>query len=117
MRGAGSSESPRRLDHMLDGEAEVRHQVIDRGAGAEGIDTDHGAVQAHVLAPEVGDASLDRDAPAAGVGQHRFAVLGRLAVEHGGARHRSEEHTSELQSLMRNSYAVLCLKKKKDRNT
>src|SRR3546814_5675949 len=27
--------------------------------------------------------------------------------------HRSEEHTSELQSLMRNSYAVLCLKKKK----
>src|SRR3546814_4754764 len=27
--------------------------------------------------------------------------------------HRSEEHTSELQSLMRISYAVLCLKKKK----
>src|SRR3546814_8722539 len=26
--------------------------------------------------------------------------------------HRSEEHTSELQSLMRNSYAVFCLKKK-----
>src|SRR3546814_10373960 len=38
----------------------------------------------------------------------------------GGALHhlprapaRSEEHTSELQSLMRNSYAVFCLKKKK----
>src|SRR3546814_10538553 len=32
-----------------------------------------------------------------------------------GALHglRSEEHTSELQSLMRNSYAVFCLKKKK----
>src|SRR3546814_8855563 len=28
---------------------------------------------------------------------------------------RSEEHTSELQSLMRNSYAVFCLKKKKKR--
>src|SRR3546814_4747228 len=28
------------------------------------------------------------------------------------ARHRSEEHTSELQSLMRISYAVFCLKKK-----
>src|SRR3546814_4130118 len=27
-------------------------------------------------------------------------------------RARSEEHTSELQSLMRNSYAVFCLKKK-----
>src|SRR3546814_3230488 len=30
---------------------------------------------------------------------------------------RSEEHTSELQSLMRNSYAVFCLKKKKDKIT
>src|SRR3546814_289527 len=29
---------------------------------------------------------------------------------------RSEEHTSELQSLMRNSYAVFCLKKKKINN-
>src|SRR3546814_7202009 len=29
-------------------------------------------------------------------------------------RVRSEEHTSELQSLMRNSYAVFCLKKKKE---
>src|SRR3546814_9029916 len=28
-------------------------------------------------------------------------------------RNRSEEHTSELQSLMRTSYAVFCLKKKK----
>src|SRR3546814_6795948 len=32
-------------------------------------------------------------------------------------RHRSEEHTSELQSLMRNSYAVFCLKKKTITNT
>src|SRR3546814_4045560 len=31
----------------------------------------------------------------------------------GVARRRSEEHTSELQSLMRISYAVFCLKKKK----
>src|SRR3546814_6042725 len=30
---------------------------------------------------------------------------------------RSEEHTSELQSLMRNSYAVFCLKKKKTNTT
>src|SRR3546814_6313172 len=29
---------------------------------------------------------------------------------------RSEEHTSDLQSLMRNSYAVFCLKKKKQQN-
>src|SRR3546814_6163092 len=33
-----------------------------------------------------------------------------------GTRYRSEEHTSELQSLMRISYAVFCLKKKKNQN-
>src|SRR3546814_8967064 len=33
-------------------------------------------------------------------------------AEHGKEDKRSEEHTSELQSLMRNSYAVFCLKKK-----
>src|SRR3546814_6541025 len=32
-------------------------------------------------------------------------------------RYRSEEHTSELQSLMRISYAVFCLKKKKQKDT
>src|SRR3546814_9983768 len=34
------------------------------------------------------------------------------AVEDQRQQHRSEEHTSELQSLMRISYAVFCLKKK-----
>src|SRR3546814_20565488 len=34
----------------------------------------------------------------------------------GQAGRRSEEHTSELQSLMRISYAVFCLKKKKNTN-
>src|SRR3546814_4760016 len=42
-------------------------------------------------------------------------------VRHGAPRrghHRSEEHTSELQPLMRSSYAVFCLKKKnKHRDT
>src|SRR3546814_4732296 len=35
----------------------------------------------------------------------------------GGGVKRSEEHTSELQSLMRISYAVFCLKKKKQSHT
>src|SRR3546814_1883910 len=39
------------------------------------------------------------------------AVLGHEAPLQAG-RERSEEHTSELQSLMRISYAVFCLKKK-----
>src|SRR3546814_19712084 len=37
-------------------------------------------------------------------------LAGRCRLCH--LRRRSEEHTSELQSLMRNSYAVFCLKKK-----
>src|SRR3546814_2142383 len=37
----------------------------------------------------------------------------KLAEERGPCPDRSEEHTSELQSLMRISYAVFCLKKKK----
>src|SRR3546814_7858879 len=36
-----------------------------------------------------------------------------LAAVHRVGSGRSEEHTSELQSLMRTSYAVFCLKKKK----
>src|SRR3546814_8706592 len=38
----------------------------------------------------------------------------RLTIR--SSRTRSEEHTSELQSLMRISYAVFCLKKKKTTN-
>src|SRR3546814_6087911 len=35
------------------------------------------------------------------------------SADKGGCQARSEEHTSELQSLKRNSYAVFCLKKNK----
>src|SRR3546814_9019246 len=38
--------------------------------------------------------------------------VGQLVESACHARERSEEHTSELQSLMRISYAVFCLKKK-----
>src|SRR3546814_6817090 len=41
----------------------------------------------------------------------RLAPARRMSIR--TQRYRSEEHTSELQSLMRNSYAVFCLKKKK----
>src|SRR3546814_5731891 len=47
---------------------------------------------------------------AAGHGLDRFVDQARTARD--APLHRSEEHTSELQSLMRNSYAVFCLKKK-----
>src|SRR3546814_2194588 len=45
------------------------------------------------------------------------ARMGPRQSEAWFARSRSEEHTSELQSLMRISYAVFCLKKKKQHKT
>src|SRR3546814_7370642 len=41
------------------------------------------------------------------------ALCGNMRPYELGVSNRSEEHTSELQSLMRISYAVFCLKKKK----
>src|SRR3546814_9737396 len=46
------------------------------------------------------------------IGQEIHPVLGHALID---AARRSEEHTSELQSLMRISYAVFCLKKKKNK--
>src|SRR3546814_3416120 len=45
----------------------------------------------------------------------RYHDLG-IFLARGQRYGRSEEHTSELQSLMRNSYAVFCLKKKKKKD-
>src|SRR3546814_8766048 len=43
----------------------------------------------------------------------QYEDVAKEMVKHGDKLRRSEEHTSELQSLMRISYAVFCLKKKK----
>src|SRR3546814_3344420 len=74
------------------------------------------AEQLDALAPDRVDIAVDRrgieavaiDQPALAVAQPERE---RQAVEDGAQR--SEEHTSELQSLMRSSYAVFCLQKKK----
>src|SRR3546814_1825563 len=43
---------------------------------------------------------------------HHLAGVSGAVLRRAGSAGRSEEHTSELQSLMRISYAVFCLKKK-----
>src|SRR3546814_3864705 len=48
----------------------------------------------------------------AGVGRHHLLQQRHRLGVAAGVDQRSEEHTSELQSLMRISYAVFCLKKK-----
>src|SRR3546814_1581085 len=47
---------------------------------------------------------------------HEFEQVIETAADEVAFDQRSEEHTSELQSLMRISYAVFCLKKKKNTN-
>src|SRR3546814_2166157 len=60
-------------------------------------------------------AIVDRElARVRALGHHLKRGIGRAAIQLDAHERetRSEEHTSELQSLMRNSYAVFCLKKK-----
>src|SRR3546814_10512281 len=45
-----------------------------------------------------------------------ITAMGAPEKSRSSRQSRSEEHTSELQSLMRISYAVFCLKKKKEQN-
>src|SRR3546814_4180100 len=92
------------------------------------VDIDRGAIAADADFPAI-LAGLDLDAAAVAFGIDRdFGALPGLLLLRpaGGEEHhrgveerethgqsRSEEHTSELQSLMRISYAVFCLKKNK----
>src|SRR3546814_4606559 len=87
------------------------HAFVGRGAkcpvlGVGGLDLDHAVEQVgmEVARNESGAEALDR-------------VRSGLAARNDGRQGRSEEHTSELQSLMRISYAVFCLKKKKKKTT
>src|SRR3546814_2178384 len=59
-------------------------------------------------AAEIGHAEVEEFVEGGAFLQHQATVHVAL---------RSEEHTSELQSLMRISYAVFCLKKKKQKTT
>src|SRR3546814_20947299 len=65
-------------------------------------------IHADVAKEQACQAAMDEGEEKADGEQHRHAQMDVPAPER-----RSEEHTSELQSLMRISYAVFCLKKKK----
>src|SRR3546814_7973486 len=66
--------------------------------------------------PALGEFILPYDAVRAAPSPDAM-LLDFLTATYVAAADRSEEHTSELQSLMRISYAVFCLKKKKNMNT
>src|SRR3546814_6566210 len=70
--------------------------------------------QVQARAGEEGDLGKAAQTPDLKPGQaHAGSAGAQQNARSGPGVVRSEEHTSELQSLMRNSYAVFCLKKKK----
>src|SRR3546814_4524251 len=83
-------------DDLLDRPDSIRRAMVLR------IDAVGRAHRARLV--ELGGIGVDGDDPP-GLRLHR-------ALDHRQPQRRSEEHTSELQSLMRISYAVFCLKKK-----
>src|SRR3546814_10450460 len=85
-------------------------RVLDRVAGRAGVIVGVSAPGLDNLA-RLAHTAMDRGA--AGVMVAPMAGLNTEAKVLGYFVQRSEEHTSELQSLMRISYAVFCLKKKK----
>src|SRR3546814_4356347 len=84
----------------------ARHHIECDARGDQQQDEDDGGIF-----QDLAHGPLLTPAHRSGKGAKRSRVMGWPP-----ALVRSEEHTSELQSLMRISYAVFCLKKKKKRN-
>src|SRR3546814_1964085 len=108
LAAVGAERDGHRAGRQL--EQRARHRGLDRLLGIDGLTLfpfehvrdllgRHLAAQEEGVHPRQVHALLARD-------RQRLADAGR-----------SEEHTSELQSLMRISYAVFCLKKKKQKTT
>src|SRR3546814_8473204 len=100
--------------HVGSGEEPVQRRPALRAAEVQ-----RDAALAGIVGGEVAADAAELRMPAT-----RILAAGRFDLDDLGAeigeipaaeRTRSEEHTSELQSLMRISYAVFCLKKKKKR--
>src|SRR3546814_6770752 len=96
------------LEDLVDVRCDHRRRIDDRIAAGDGLvllpgrNPEGFQAERRLLDGAPGNRRMDE------AGIERQHVVGRnlvLAV-------RSEEHTSELQSLMRSSYAVFCLKKK-----
>src|SRR3546814_9771197 len=85
-RGAAWHDNADRLEFLRIDQFEAERQIIELTDEAGAVRTAH---------------------------QYLIAIDQRIAVCCVRGLQRSEEHTSELQSLMRISYAVFCLKKKK----
>src|SRR3546814_7662027 len=101
-----------------------RSEEASGGPGYGGARRHHGCESAQLRRQPVGRLAGPHALPFEATGGEVVARQGGVGTaegvagdpwrrHRGGGERRSEEHTSELQSLMRISYAVFCLKKKK----
>src|SRR3546814_64342 len=104
-------------------EKTIKPRFLDKRTREFGLDVQKmigAGVLGHRKVGEIGVSGLhvagDAEAPKGQVG-FRFEGFDCEATSGVGVVFRSEEHTSELQSLMRISYAVFCLKKKKKKKS
>src|SRR3546814_3167972 len=91
--------------------AVVREGSFERAAASLSVTPSAISQRIKALEERMGRLLVQRGVPAEATPDGRILV--QLAEQSALLEHRSEEHTSELQSLMRISYAVFCLKKKK----
>src|SRR3546814_3029605 len=94
------------LDHRFQARLVDRDDAVVKAVHLGLVD-----VHAHHLVADFGQAGSGDESDVAG-SEDRNAHAVPLPY----SWFRSEEHTSELQSLMRNSYAVFCLKKKQSKH-
>src|SRR3546814_5348726 len=111
---------PRESDLLQKGKADSQGRWIASGDSTRPCESALAAARVAITAQidldggdAVAAAALGLVERLVGAPDQRFRRLGRIARR----RHRSEEHTSELPSLMRISYAVFCLKKKKNKHS
>src|SRR3546814_1009633 len=124
-RRARRDLGPGQLIGIAGGETKWKRDVVsveqDRGfvdehmTGIEAVFSSHTPVSGHQTMLAL-DCPISVKEPRRYVFQQRMGLAIADINEDYALDFRSEEHTSELQSLMRISYAVFCLKKKKISN-
>src|SRR3546814_1658817 len=118
------ADHPGRPQPLVVGQNEAQRPDDVRGRAQQHLALDQRlAHQPELVVLEITQAAVDKLGARRGGGagevalfakQHGEAAARRIPGDAGTVR--PEEHTSELQSLMRISYAVFCLKKKTERN-
>src|SRR3546814_6979271 len=103
---------------LADVRARERNMVVQAWtAGKIDDDARQCFVQRHIRMAVAAQSGLVAHGCGKSLAQGNAHVFDRVVVVDVRVAVRSEEHTSELQSLMRISYAVFCLKKKKNNRT